>query len=296
MDHAVESALAVAARFGLSSDDPSILHAASNVLVHLRPYPVVARVPVSVATTRGSDAIAWLAREAAAIHHLAGRQAVAPADGVPVGPHRHGAAFVLLTGLLQHHGRPPRAPDVIGRSLRRLHEDLADLPGELPELGVLAETGGWLERLHGTDLVSPSEVEALLKVYGEVLEAIASRDWHSRPLHGDAHLGNLLDTTEGPVWVDFEDVHRGPAEWDLASLVAGPRVLGRTGHGSAADLLDRAVAAYGVDPRSEALDLMVRARTLAAASWALLVESDQAGRTRARRRVDWLLGGTPDGG
>jgi aminoglycoside/choline kinase family phosphotransferase len=41
--------------------------------------------------------------------------------------------------------------------------------------------------------------------------------WPRRPLHGDAHTGNVLNTASGPQWLDFEDVWAGPVEWDLAS-------------------------------------------------------------------------------
>jgi aminoglycoside phosphotransferase (APT) family kinase protein len=41
--------------------------------------------------------------------------------------------------------------------------------------------------------------------------------WPRRPLHGDAHTGNVLLTPEGPRWTDLEDVCVGPVEWDLAS-------------------------------------------------------------------------------
>jgi aminoglycoside/choline kinase family phosphotransferase len=56
-----------------------------------------------------------------------------------------------------------------------------------------------------------------------VLHAAADRllplalTWPRRPLHGDAHTGNLLQSGDGPRWIDFEDVCAGPVEWDLAS-------------------------------------------------------------------------------
>lgn len=38
-------------------------------------------------------------------------------------------------------------------------------------------------------------------------------------MHGDAHAGNLIATRDGLVWIDFEDVCRGPVEWDLATMM-----------------------------------------------------------------------------
>ena len=40
-------------------------------------------------------------------------------------------------------------------------------------------------------------------------------------IHGDAHLGNLLFTSDGPLWVDFDDMVMGPPVQDLWLLVAG---------------------------------------------------------------------------
>jgi len=55
--------------------------------------------------------------------------------------------------------------------------------------------------------------------------------WARRPLHGDAHPGNVLLTADGPRWTDFEDVCLGPVEWDLASMqVTDDAVAAYPGH------------------------------------------------------------------
>ena len=42
-----------------------------------------------------------------------------------------------------------------------------------------------------------------------------------RPLHGDAHLNNVLNGPDGPLWNDWEDTSLGPLGWDAACLLAG---------------------------------------------------------------------------
>src|SRR5438552_531733 len=37
-------------------------------------------------------------------------------------------------------------------------------------------------------------------------------------IHGDPHLGNVLMTSNGPRWTDWESACVGPVEWDLACL------------------------------------------------------------------------------
>src|SRR5215831_8190788 len=40
-------------------------------------------------------------------------------------------------------------------------------------------------------------------------------------LHGDAHHGNLLAAPDrGWLWIDLEETGRGPAAWDLATMVS----------------------------------------------------------------------------
>ena len=37
-------------------------------------------------------------------------------------------------------------------------------------------------------------------------------------LHGEPHPGNVLGTNDGPVFIDFETICRGPVEFDLAHV------------------------------------------------------------------------------
>jgi aminoglycoside phosphotransferase (APT) family kinase protein len=48
-------------------------------------------------------------------------------------------------------------------------------------------------------------------------------DFPSAPalVHGDAHLGNLIQSPAGPVVCDFDSSSLGPPEWDLTPLAVG---------------------------------------------------------------------------
>ena len=70
------AAVKVAASLGVHGTDPVILADGANVIVHLRPAPVVAKVAASTPAVRPDDA-AWLQRELDIARFLAGR-------GVPV--------------------------------------------------------------------------------------------------------------------------------------------------------------------------------------------------------------------
>ncbi len=101
---------------------------------------------------------------------------------------------------------------------------------------------------------------------GEVAAALDARGGASSPsnvpLHGDAHLRNMLMTNGQAVWIDWDDVCTGPIEWDIACLV----VSIRDDESRAGD--DRAViAALGdeIDPRL--LETMIDARNLQREVW-----------------------------
>jgi hypothetical protein len=82
------AAVRVARGQGLPGDDPEVLSSRGNVLVHLRPAPVVARVATLTAWTR-SDPFRWLAGEVAVARYAAdqGAPVAAPAVLADPGPH-----------------------------------------------------------------------------------------------------------------------------------------------------------------------------------------------------------------
>jgi hypothetical protein len=82
------AAQAVAREHGVACDEAVRIAAGSNVLVHLKPAPVVARVMTGTAVLH-DDAEQWLAREVAVGAFLAERTdlVVPPSDILPPGPH-----------------------------------------------------------------------------------------------------------------------------------------------------------------------------------------------------------------
>jgi hypothetical protein len=84
-ERATRAAAEVAEEAGLRFGRPTILQDRSNLIVHLAPAPVVARVATTTGLVRRGDA--WLAREVAVAGHLAraGAPVVAPtcATGSP---------------------------------------------------------------------------------------------------------------------------------------------------------------------------------------------------------------------
>jgi len=66
--------------------------------------------------------------------------------------------------------------------------------------------------------------------------------------HGDVHPGNVMQSPEGPVLLDWDLVCRGPRAWDHAALMTWS-----TRWGGQPDLYERFAAGYGASMRGDAL-------------------------------------------
>jgi aminoglycoside phosphotransferase (APT) family kinase protein len=271
-ERALAAALAAARRVGLPTGDPRVLRDLTNVLVHLAPAPVVARVSVTLARLRAPE---WFARELrlAAFLADAGAPVAAPAEGVDAGPHLEDGLCVGFWAFVEHD--PERAePAAAGRALAELHAALARFPEPLPRCERLDEIDLLLASLRPSETASADDLAALRATHDALRDRILPGD---RPLHGDAHLGNVLWSADGPLWSDLENACSGPAEWDLACMAW------RGAPGTR-----EAIAAYGAhDPaRVEAVYPFL---ALLLAAWTIAIVErapTEGGLAEARRRIE----------
>lgn len=266
-DRAVAAALAAAASQGLPTAAPVVVRDVTNVLVHLAPAPVVARVPITLARLRGPE---WSAQVVELARFLAARGApvAPPCADVDPGPHESDGFHVSFWTWIDHE--PARLdPAAAGQALRTVHEALRDYAGTLPTCDRLAEVRRLLETLPPSD-----ELEELRAFAGQ-LDPL-----DGAPIHGDAHLGNVLWGPDGPLWTDLENACRGPVEFDLACLRFRP------GADSEATL-----AGYG-DHDPSRIDEVMPHLTLFLAAWTqAVVERVEApaAHAEARRRLELAL-------
>ena len=261
---AVETAIAVAREYGVQCDDPVVLRDAWHVLVHLRPAPIVARVSGDAPGTSRDD----VARELLVASHASrgGAPVIPPSTDMDPGPHERDGRLLTFWRYVVPDGELD--PVAAGRGLRAIHDALADFDGELPN-GHGADTRALLDSLEPTD-----DVEFLRVLADEELPAIQT-------LHGDAHLGNCLQTAFGPVWHDFETACRGPREYDLAALVMRHRQGGDP-------RAEAALRAYGAHDRA-ALDAALPAYAAwICASFAVSLPRRPELADALKTRIDWL--------
>src|SRR5436305_3599758 len=160
---ALAAARAVALANSVACDEAVVLAAGSNVLVHLKPTPVIARVMTGTAMLH-ADVERWLAREVAVGAFLGERGlAVPPSDVLAPGPHEDDGLWMTFWEFVEHDalGPTPRARE-LGGSLRELHDALADFPGEL---GPLSDIRDWLDQLlaeiHPSPRLTPQKRDSL---------------------------------------------------------------------------------------------------------------------------------------
>lgn len=281
VEDAVRAARRLAAAHGVLAREPVVLSDGANVLVHLAPAPVVARVAALTGIVR-PDIVDTFAKDVALAGYLASRGApvVPPSDELPPGPHRREGRTVSFWRYVEHDPGHTFRPEVVGGALGALHAELRGYPGELPPAPPLnvAEIVAYLAGSAWGDLTDL--VAATDGVLAALDGATAGRE--PVPLHGDAHPGNLLSTPNGPMWTDFEDAWRGPAGWDLSCLRGTTRLDGAA-----------AVAAYpGPPPDREVFDAVTRARALQSTVWELMYAEWQPDRRSdaARALRAWRAG------
>ncbi|QRO02029.1 phosphotransferase [Archangium violaceum] len=251
---AVDAAVSAGRALGLAVTDPKVLHDVFSVVVHLAPSPVVVRVPLvlppgfaraaqEARQVRELAAVAWLAER--------GLPVVRPSPLVPREPVRRDGFSMTFWERVEVDAS--REPDYLGEAALAadLHAALRDYPGELPFLSPLETVPlflGYLEEHPG--LLAPADLERARGEWAVLAPLLSSREAFARafpgvgvqPIHGDAPSYNVLRTTSGVRYADFEDVTLGPVEWDLAFL--GPE---------GAAIYDAAAARAGVRPLDPAV-------------------------------------------
>jgi hypothetical protein len=117
----------------------------------------------------------------------------------------------------------PRGRD-LGTLLKRIHE-LPRPDFELPGWDPLDDVR---RRVDDAEAIDDDDRQFLLDCCERLGETLAGLQFElpTAVVHGDAHLGNLIPSPDGPVLCDFDSTCVGPPEWDLTPVAVG---VGRFG-------------------------------------------------------------------
>ena len=209
----------LARELGLGDVKPAILKAAHHTTLSIHPLTIVARVQSSGPT---GAARRTAVRELAVSRHLAKRGApvIAPLEGRLAGPHVVGSAVITLWPFVEHEPASYEADaPLAAQTLLAVHDALDGYIGELPPYTrALDRCWRVLDDVAASPALSLADRDFLRAQYDQTRRDVEMLSGRPVPLHGDAHLGNLLLSNRGPMWTDFEDACLGPPELDIAGL------------------------------------------------------------------------------
>lgn len=278
----VEQLVAAVQVLGLPADDPVVLSVGANIVVHLRPSPVVARVATLTADMRG-DASGYLMRERDVTSALAqnGINVITVTDAVDPGPHLAGEhPFLLLehTEIERIDVDSQVHAEHVGRSLAELTTALASLPAHL---ATGDEGQPWAEMATMLAVTrpatTPGAVQRIEAVIAELQSTEPDDPWQL--VHGDAHRNNVGMRNGEVIWFDFEDANLRPLAWDATTLLRAWPHAGQV----TCNLL-------GIDAQSPSMRWHFELREVYALLWNLLyAQTYERARTgSAERLAGWL--------
>ncbi len=266
---------------GITVDRCEVLQNGHTLVLRLA-ETLVARVVQDLEGPRqGTE---WFARENAIAQHLTARGApVIPLHpDLPPGPHWHLGFPLNFWEFVKRVEVEPKT-EAIGRTLFRCHEVLRDFAEPLPKLAIISESQRILEERE----MFPAATQKLLRDHlAKSMEVLG--DYPQQPLHGDAHMGNLMNTTRGLLWTDWEDAFAGPVEWDLASIIWNARLL-EEDHETADGILTAYREAGGAwDETALEQSLVARAAVMTAWYPILYPNPNEERKKKLQQRIAWL--------
>ncbi len=281
IDLPIRAATETAIAHGITPDRCDILQNSSTLVLRLT-ETLVARVVQDVDGPRqGTE---WFARENAIAQHLTelGAPVIPLHPALPPGPHEH-LGYPMNFWEFVTRIDAESDPREIGRTLRQCHSIMRHFAEPLPHLAILSES---LAILQGRELFPQATQQMLRDHLTHSIEVLSI--YPQQPLHGDAHMGNLMNTTRGLLWTDWEDTFAGPIEWDVASIIWNAQILDED-HAMVQAICDAYCEAGGtIDDQALHHSLIARAAVMTAWYPILYPNPNEERQTRLQRRIDWL--------
>ncbi|WP_043349414.1 phosphotransferase family protein [Beutenbergia cavernae] len=209
---AIAAATSLAASLGLSADDAVVLHNSNKLALRLTPCDVLARV------ARVGQEVAQNEVE------LAGRLTEI---GCPIGalePRVDPLVYTwdgfAITLWVYYEPVTPHGSSVdYATALERLHAGMRKLVMASPRFtDRIAEAKEVVADPHRSPELADADRVFLSSRLGSLRRAIEDRGVVEQLLHGEPHPGNVLNTENGLLFIDFETFCRGPVEFDLAHV------------------------------------------------------------------------------
>ena len=215
----VSQALSMLETMGLTAITPIEINDGGNLIIHLSPYPFVARISTTLSEEDPELAYQIEERELRVADHLRVQNVpvLRYADTVDAGPHNIGGSWMTLWKYEPRVNLQRPSPAEAIKLIGKLSDAMQCYPGELPSLGTWESTCKSAFRLRDN---SDPRVQTLLEIFQRVNMKMQNETEFLIPCHGDAHIGNLYPSNNGWIWMDFENVSLMPKYWDLACFIS----------------------------------------------------------------------------
>ena len=214
LGRAVAAAISTASELGLTADAALVLHDSNRVALRVMPCDMLARVagPAHAGVAPLEIEIAQRLAELEAPV-----AAVAPRVGHRV--YERDGFWITLWTYYDSAASPELKPADYADALKRLHVGMRSLEVITPHFtDRVAEAHQLVVRADATPTLADADRELLDSTLRSATLAVVRRSAAEQLLHGEPHPGNVLNTTDGPLFVDLETVCRGPLEFDLAHV------------------------------------------------------------------------------
>jgi hypothetical protein len=208
---AVDAVKVIASSLDLAVDDVSFLHNSNKLALRLLPCDVMARV--APADEQNAQFEIDLAQQ---LVELGSPMAALEPRVEPRAYERDGFVVTFWT-YYESVAADPIAPADYADALERLHAGMrkVDLPS--PHFtDRIAEAQELVANRESTPELDDAGRELLDDALRYLRRTIIERGAPEQLLHGEPHPGNLLNTKQGPLFIDLETCCRGPIEFDVA--------------------------------------------------------------------------------
>jgi hypothetical protein len=208
---AIEAAISAARALGLRAEDAVVLHDSNRAALRLLPCDTLARVATGPHR-------AGMRFEANVARRLASTDAPVAGLDPRVGPdvYEQGEFAVSFWTFFETNPEP-LPPEASATALHQLHVAFRTLDIPAPHF---TDRVAEAQRIVDAPNLSPAlggEDRMLLRdSLRKLTLLIRQRTTAEQLLHGEPHPGNLLNTADGPLFIDLETCCRGPVEFDIA--------------------------------------------------------------------------------
>jgi hypothetical protein len=209
----VAAATSTASALDLAVDDAVVLQNSNRLAVRLLPCDVLARVaPLTQQVAKLEIEIAQrLTETESPVGALEPR-------AEPRAYERDGFVVTLWTYYEPVTLREVSPADY-ANALKRLHAGMRKLDVATPHFtDRVAEAQQLVASRDQTPALAEADRELLSSTLRKRSLMIADRRATEQLLHGEPHPGNVLNTKDGPLFIDLETCCRGPIEFDLAHV------------------------------------------------------------------------------